>query len=457
MAAAHAPSAASAAEYVAVSLGDLNFTADDTTLSQSDSVRFQRLLRWIKGHGGIVDNVEIRTWPHSYERGVFARTDLAPGIFAVIPRSISFNTRNALSRAKPELRELLLDVKESLGGNEEMNDRAALGLFLVYEKLVAREASHWFPYIDTLPRSDVRYSSLLFATVDDLERWGVNNLVGKSVDIAWQLIKRMYTKAKAHPALFPFPDELLIRELRWSYYMVLSRAWTREPLEMIPFGDIMNHRVSSPITLLPNDTHNNFVLLRFPGIPQGAEVFDTYQKNPSPTLYGLSWGFVPEASENFLPLERSVEPLPWEKRRLLARLGCLSSVDKLQVALNCADEEVAPMTMNCLRAFALDDVALRNATDWYPVLRSRQENGTLVEGNPQLDFQVLREVAEIFQQTVAEVTDDDRERMVAPTTDIVEKLALRIKYAVSMCVDHVRWVAARKFAEDRAQKKGPPL
>jgi len=431
-----------------------NFTLRDTTLSQDELMRYKRLLQWVKASGGIIGDVEIRSWPRSYERGVFARADIQPGVFAVIPRNISLNTHNAIEHAGTELRALLVEIRDNFGATGEVNDRAALAMFIVHEKLVSGEWSPWFPYIDTLPQSDVRYSSLLFANPGDLERWGVKGLVGLSVESAWKAIARMFKMAKEYPALFPVSEDVLVTELRWSYYMVMSRAWTREALEMIPFADIMNHRVNSPVTLIPNATHNNFVIFDHHGaILRGAEVFDTYQKAPSPTLYGLSWGFVPEASECFLPLERPVSGVSWARRRLLARLGCLSDRDHSYMAFNCAAEELDMQTTDCLRAFTMSEDKLLNATEWSSILRGRQGGGPLVEGTPDLDFAAVTEVVNIFEKVEVDWTDENEARMADPATDVVEKLALRIKYGVFKCVDQVRWIAARKYAEAEANKK----
>ena len=436
-----------------MSLETPNFTSEDTHLTNDDSVRFGRLLKWMKDNGATIDDIEIRTWPHSYERGVFARREISNGLFAVIPRTISFNTLNALASASAPLKEFLLDIKATLGTDEEGNDRGALGMFLVYEKLVTKDKSFWFPYIDALPRSGIRYSSLLWSTQRELERWKIDRLVGGALKQSWGVIARMVEKAKARPDLFPFSAAVIEEEVKWAYYMVKSRAWSREPLEMIPFGDIMNHQVNSPVTLVANDTHNTFVMLGHSPIPAGAEVFDTYQKLPTPTLYTVSWGFIPGPEECFIPIEQPVNQFSTNKRRLLAKLGCLVGKDYMSLSQNCALKEFSNTTLNCLKAFEMEESQVKNATEWYRILKSKPNQGVLIEVSPQAEIKALEHVITTLTPLKSPLSKIEEALMMESGTDVVEKLAFRLRDSITKCLEQVIWLCKQhvKFLRDKIE------
>jgi len=380
----------------------------------------------------------------SQERGVYAKRDIEAGPFALIPRHICFRTD--MASYHPPLFQFLLESKASFPLTRETADRAALAAFLLYEKHVRGEDSFWFPFIASLPTSSARYPSFLYASIEELERYKISSFLLDNVKGGFQVLDSWVELIRKRPDLFPLSPEILPSEFRWAYYMVTSRAWSRDPLEMIPFGDMMNHKVDATVVLNSNDTFNNFVHIGNEPLREGEEVFDNYQRTPTPFLYANSWGFIPEASECFANIDHKVKS--HAHIHLLARLQCFSQHGLLSLTHRCSRKHLSKKFFTCWAAFNLDHAAASNASDWIPVKRTLGSDLSTIADMVEPTSSLARR--DLFRQLYSEAESkrnsvpfdrEEEELLKDPHLDMVHRLAIETRLATIKCFENLMWVA----------------
>ena len=421
------------------------YTVENTVIYPQDQPKFDRLRRWVKENGGKIDGTEIRSWPGTYERGIFALKEFVPGDHISIPKKISLSTLHAMDT--PVIGQYVRALKDVLGFDVVMNDRLALALYITYEKLVMREKSFWFPYLDTLAPSSTNFTHFLFATEEQFSRFQVDEQVTRSFAHHREGLAELFKGAKIISHIFTQDDDTLLRELRWAYYMILSRAWSRskdgvEYLEMTPYGDIINHRIHGDLVTASSDTENIFLVTPGRKARPGVELFDSYHHHPTVVMYAQLWGFVPDAPDIFMIYDRVLDvSLTVDHRRLLSFFGCLRGPSVFGTEFSCGEQDFFAdrAALTCWRLYRLSPTKVAPSLAYY--LEQRLLHRGLVE-LPSDDTEDLTALGDLMQAMIEGVSripknPNDVVLQNDPSLTPVERLMVRMRYMTLLCHHNV--------------------
>lgn len=431
---------------LAMTSPDQAYTVATTVIYPGDAPRFARLRRWVQENGGQINGTEIRSWPGTYERGVFALRDLVPGDRLVIPKKICLSTLHGM--ATPVIGPFVKALRGSLGFDTLTNDRVALALFIAFEKLVKGPTSFWFPYLDTLAPSSTNFTHLLFAPEELFDRYGIREMAGNMFAMHRAALAELLRAARLMSHHFPEDEDLLERELRWAYYMVLSRAWSRtapdgtEYLELTPYGDIINHKIHGDLVTASSDTDNLFLVMPGKEVRAGAELFDSYHHRPTALMYAQLWGFVPGPEEIYVVVERLLEDrMSVDQRRLLSFLGCLRSPLAFGTEFSCGEQDFFEdrAALRCWRVYRMEAKKATPALAHFLGERLLHKGRASLPDDDLEDLASLRDLMHLITDALLKHPANPNDEVLQhdPALSAVERLMVRMRLMNRVCFVNV--------------------
>jgi len=326
-------------------------------LDDKEKGKFERLIQWIEEQGGKVEGVEVKYRPGRKERGVFSSKGINGNEpIVIIPKKLCISPELIL--AQPDIGPFLKGLMEEKTLSN-MPDEFLFSLFLIHEKFAKKEKSFWDPYLQTLPEFDKVPSHPYFVSVEELQENKLWNLAKDFTTRQRNIINQVIPFVSQRKDLFPLSESDLLKELNLALFLVQSRTQLEEPdpRELIPFGDLFNHRTGFPLKITSSPEFRIYALDNTNIQQAGSEIYRNYGFL-HPFNYWIVWGFGTDLAESAFLINLKISHLSLWKKMLLGRMECLATLSNLNVALNCAQPAelgLNPTAFNCLQIMELSE------------------------------------------------------------------------------------------------------
>lgn len=269
---------------------------DDNEVEDEDA-KLERLMAWVKEHGGIIDAVKVSTI--SGYRGVVAARDMKHGGFGMtIPARLFISLISVLE--DPSLGPIYTANLNFFGEDEYL----ILSVFLAHH-MQLQNKSFYFPYLSLLPEPE----TIDNWADDELSVLQDSAIIQRAYKRKHDLLDHYHTLSallfRKYPDVFT-PDVFPFHMFRFAYQTITARSFG-DPVQncsskfenicpetvLVPFVDMLNHATHGTEWF---GYENRFHWHPAITYREGEQVFLTYGNRPNDDLLSY-YGFAMEHNE----------------------------------------------------------------------------------------------------------------------------------------------------------------
>lgn len=258
---------------------------------------FKRLVEWLLKRGSRFSKCQLRTVASGC-RATFAREPIKEDEeIMFIPREYIITSDVSMAS------DICREIKSS--GVEIRSKHTYLASYLLQERDKGR-SSHWFPYIDILPKT---FSNIpLFFERKELDLLQGSIALQKIQD-RHDSLRAEYQNLRRHVASF---RKWTYEDFVWARLVVITRIFgllinNQKTDGLVPMADMINHRRPRETRWTFNESKQGFVISAMQDFSIGDQIFDSYGRKCNSRFF-VNYGFALETNPDNECLLRVVLP-----------------------------------------------------------------------------------------------------------------------------------------------------